>query len=176
MAPAAVALAEAGAYGAQRARAAPSAPRVRSVHVVSDDSAQRSPARRIVGIRLVGITTLLACATIAVLAGLAVFHSLLAAGQYQLAELESEIAVERERLIDLRFELQTLHGPSEIELMGVGALGLVTAADPVDVRIEPRHIAVVDSAENQAASGAGGDWLSIKTLLNDASTAHDRRS
>ena len=94
------------------------------------------PARRAVGLRLVGMTTLGAAVAIAVLAGLAVFHSWLAAGQYRLSELESEIAVERERLLDLRYELQTLHGPAEIELMGVGALGLIDASDPIDVRIE----------------------------------------
>ncbi|WP_428119440.1 hypothetical protein [Candidatus Poriferisodalis sp.] len=140
---------------------APSAPELRLV-----------PARRAMGVRLVGITTLLACAAIVVLAGLAIFHTMLATGQYHLSELNAEIAVERELLIDLRYELQTLQGPSEIELMGVGALGLVTASDPVDVRIEPRHITSVDSLTDQA----GGDWLSIKTLLTDASTAHDRRS
>ena len=130
------------------------------------------PARRAVGLRLVGITTLGAAAAIAVLAGLAVFHSWLAAGQYRLSELESEIAVERERLLDLRYELQTLHGPAEIQLMGVGALGLVDASDPIDVRIEPRHIAAVDASEE--ITHDGGNWLSIKTLLTDASTAHDR--
>lgn len=134
----------------------------------------RVPARRTVGLRLVGFTALLAAATIAVLAGLAVFHSMLASGQYQLSELETEIALERERLIDLRFELQTLHGPAEVELMGVGALGLVSAADPIDVRIEPRHIAAVESESRTAHQS--GDWLSIKTLLTDSSTAHDRRS
>ena len=131
------------------------------------------PARRAVGLRLVGITTLGAAVAIAVLAGLAVFHSWLAAGQYRLSELESEIAVERERLLDLRFELQTLHGPAEIELMGVGALGLIDAPDPIDVRIEPRHIAPVDAPAE--ITHDGGNWLSIKTLLTDASTAHDRR-
>ncbi len=134
----------------------------------------RIGGRRAVGLRLVGVTALLAAATIAVLAGLGVFHSMLAAGQYHLSELESEIAVERERLIDLRYELQTLHGPAEIELMGIGALGLVNAADPIDVRIEPRHIAAVSPSSRTAHQG--GDWLSIKTLLTDASTAHDRRS
>ncbi len=134
----------------------------------------RVPARRAVGLRLVGLTALLAAAAITVLAGLAVFHTMLAAGQYRLSELESEIAAERERLIDLRYELQTLHGPAEIELMGIGALGLVNASDPIDVRIEPRHIAVVDLPRRSAHQG--GDWLSIKTLLTDASTAHDRRS
>jgi hypothetical protein len=133
-----------------------------------------APVRRAVGLRLVGVTALVAAAAITVLAGLAVFHSMLAAGQYRLSELESEIAVERERLIDLRYELQTLHGPAEIELMGVGALGLVSATDPIDVRIEPRHIAAVDPP--QPSIHEGGDWLSIKTLLTDASTAHDRRS
>ena len=132
------------------------------------------PARRAVGLRLVGITALLAAAAIAVLAGLAVFHSMLAEGQYRLSRLEAEIAVERDRLIDLRYELQTLHGPAEIELMGVGALGLVGATDPIDVRIEPRHIAPVDAPQHGIHEG--GDWLSIKTLLTDASTAHDRRS
>lgn len=131
------------------------------------------PARRAVGLRLVGITTLGAAVAIAVLAGLAVFHSWLAAGQYRLSELESEIAVERERLLDLRYELQTLHGPAEIELMGVGALGLIDAPDPIDVRIEPRHIAAVDAPAE--ITHDGGNWLSIKTLLTDASTAHDRR-
>ncbi len=140
---------------------APNAPELRLV-----------PARRAMGVRLVGITTLFACAVIAVLAGLAIFNTMLATGQYQLSELNAEIAAERERLIDLRYELQTLQGPSEIELMGVGALGLVTASDPVDVRIEPRNIASVDTPADQA----GGDWLSIKTLMTDASTAHDRRS
>ena len=134
----------------------------------------RVPARRAVGLRLVGITTLGAAVAIAVLAGLAVFHSWLAAGQYRLSELESEIAVEREHLLDLRYELQTLHGPAEIELMGVGALGLVDASDPIDVRIEPRHIAAVETSEE--ITHEGGNWLSIKTLLTDASTAHDRRS
>ncbi|WP_419945883.1 hypothetical protein [Candidatus Poriferisodalis sp.] len=134
----------------------------------------RVPARRAVGLRLVGITTLGVAAVIAVLAGLALFHSWLAAGQYRLSELESEIAVERERLLDLRYEMQTLHGPAKIELMGVGALGLVNASDPIDVRIEPRHIAAVDISEEIAHDG--GNWLSIKTLLTDASTAHDRRS
>ena len=134
----------------------------------------QSPARRAAGLRLVGVTALLAMAAIAVLAGLAVFHSVLAAGQYRLSELESEIATQREQLIDLRYELQTLHGPAEIELMGVGALGLVSAADPIDVRIEPRHIAAVDPP--QRSIHEGGDWLAIKTLLTDASTAHDRRS
>ena len=134
----------------------------------------RAPARRAVGLRLVGLTALLAAAAITVLAGLAVFHTMLATGQYRLSELESEIAVERERLIDLRYELQTLHGPAEIELMGIGALGLVNASDPIDVRIEPRHIAAVDLPRRSAYQG--GDWLSIKTLLTDASTAHDRRS
>ena len=132
-----------------------------------------APARRAVGLRLVGVTALLAAAVIAVLAGLAVFHSMLAAGQYRLQGLEWEIAAERERLIDLRYELQTLHGPAEVELMGVGALGLVSAADPIDLRIEPRHIA--SSAPRRQADRRGGDWLSIKTLLTDASTAHDRR-
>ncbi len=134
----------------------------------------QSPARRAAGLRLVGVTALLATAAIAVLAGLAVFHSVLAAGQYRLSELESEIATQREQLIDLRYELQILHGPAEIELMGVGALGLVNATDPIDVRIEPRHIAAVGPP--QRSIHAGGDWLSIKTLLTDASTAHDRRS
>ena len=134
----------------------------------------QSPARRAAGLRLVGITALLAAAAIAVLAGLAVFHSMLAAGQYRLSELESEIATQREQLIDLRYELQILHGPAEIELMGVGALGLVNATDPIDVRIEPRHIAAVDPPQRSVHEG--GDWLSIKTLLTDASTAHDRRS
>ncbi len=133
----------------------------------------QAPTRRAMGLRLVGITTLGAAAAIAVLAGLAVFHSWLAAGQYRLSELESEIAVERERLLDLRYELQTLHGPAEIELMGVGALGLVNATDPIDVRIEPRHIAAVETSEE--ITHDGGNWLSIKTLLTDASTAHDRR-
>ena len=140
---------------------APNAPELRLV-----------PTRRAVGVRLVGITTLFACAAIGVLAGLAIFHTMLATGQYHLSELKAEISVERERLIDLRYELQTLHGPSEIELMGVGALGLVTASNPVDVRISPRDISSVDSPGDQAR----GDWLSIKTLLTDASTAHDRRS
>ena len=134
----------------------------------------RVPARRAAGLRLVGVTALLAAAAITVLAGLAVFHSVLAAGQYRLSELESGIATERERLIDLRYELQMLHGPAEIELMGIGALGLVNAPDPIDVRIEPRHIAAVDPP--QSSTRQGGDWLSIKTLLTDASTAHDRRS
>ena len=134
----------------------------------------RVPARRAAGLRLVGLTALLAAAAITVLAGLAVFHTMLAAGQYRLSELESEIATERDRLIDLRYELQTLHGPAEIELMGIGALGLVNASDPIDVRIEPRHIAALDLPRRSAHQG--GDWLSIKTLLTDASTAHDRRS
>ena len=56
----------------------------------------RIGGRRAVGLRLVGVTALLAAATIAVLAGLGVFHSMLAAGQYRLSELESEIGVERE--------------------------------------------------------------------------------
>ena len=133
----------------------------------------QTPARRAVGLRLVGVTALLAAAAITVLAGLAVFRSVLAAGQYRLGELESQITAERARLIDLRYELQTLHGPAEIELMGIGALGLVSAADPIDVRIEPRHIASV--GPSQQAARSGGDWLSIKTLLTDASTAHDRR-
>ena len=55
-------------------------------------------ARRAVGLRLVGVTALLAVAAITVLAGLAVFHSMLAAGQYRLSELEAEIAAEREPL------------------------------------------------------------------------------
>lgn len=148
-----------------------------TAHFTVADTSPRlvhAPVGRAVGLRLVGVTALLAAAAIAVLAGLAVFHSMLAAGQYRLSELESEITAERERLIDLRYELQTLHGPAEIELMGVGALGLVSATDPIDVRIEPRHIAAVDSPQRSVHEG--GDWLSIKTLLTDASTAHDRRS
>ncbi len=140
---------------------------------VAPPTVAQAPARRAVGLRFVGITTLLAAATVAVLAGIGVLQSMMAAGQYQLSELESQIAVERERLIDLRYELQTLHGPAEIELMGTGALGLVDAADPIDLRIQPRHIAVVDPPR---IARQGGDWLLIKSLLRDASTAHDRRS
>ncbi|WP_419841492.1 hypothetical protein [Candidatus Poriferisodalis sp.] len=135
---------------------------------------QQAPARRMVGLRVVGVAALCAAGAIAVLTGLAAFHSMLAAGQYRLSELESEIAVERERLIDLRYELQTLHGPAEIELMGIGALGLVNAADPIDLRIQPRHIAAAD--QSQPVAHQSGDWLWIKSLLTDASTAHDRRS
>ncbi len=131
-----------------------------------------NPARRAAGLRLIAITTFGATTFIAVLAGLAVVHSWLAAGQYQLSELESQISVERERLLDLRYELQTLHGPAEIELMSVGALGLVNASDPIDVRIEPRHIAAADAPEE--ITHDGGDWLSIRTLLTDAATAHER--
>ena len=143
------------------------APGLRLIGGGDDASGLHLVGKREIGRRLVGITTVLGVLALGVLLGLAVFHSELAEGQYRLAELDGEMQVERQRLIELQFQLESLHAPSEVELIAEGVLGLVSVAAPTDVTINPEHIDATARVEDDSLRANGNDWLETKTLLVD---------
>ncbi|HCB33705.1 MAG TPA: hypothetical protein DEP66_00640 [Acidimicrobiaceae bacterium] len=133
-------------------------------------------ARRGFGLRVVGVSVVMSVAALAVLMGLAVFHSVLASGQYRLSELETEVAAERSRLVDLQVELESLHAPSELQTMGEGALGLVAAEGPTDLAIAPDHIRAAAGAAGTGRAGGEADWLELKGLLSASASTRSPRS
>lgn len=133
-------------------------------------------ARRSFGLHLVGVSVALALLALIVLLILAAFHSRLAAGQYRLAALEQEVAIERELLVDLQVEFKSFNAPAKLEILAQGALGLVTADNPVRLSISPEHISNASSAVSGQQADADSDWLSLKGLLSASLTARDQRS
>lgn len=123
--------------------------------------------RQRLGRRLVGVTTVFGVLALAVLLGLALFHSALAEGQYQLSQLERDMAAERQMVVELQFELETLNSPGEVELVARGVLGLVEATNPVDLVVDPDHIGATASVDDDTLSESDSDWLSTKPLLID---------
>lgn len=77
----------------------------------------------------------------AVLGSLAVFHVVLASGQYEIAELEERIGKAREAVADLRYELEVVRSPATVNQLGAEALGLQVAESPVHVSVSNAHIA-----------------------------------
>ncbi|GEM_PF-1478718 len=135
-------------------------------------SQRRAPLRLVgdgqqLGRRLVGVTTILGVVALAILLGLALFHSALAEGQYRLSQIQTDVEIERQRIIDLQFELEALNAPSEVQLMAEGVLGLVSASEPVDIDVEPTHIAAAARVDDESLNGHGTDWLTVKRLLAD---------
>ena len=122
--------------------------------------------RQLLGRRVVGVTTVLGLVALAVLLGLAVFHSALAEGQYQLSQVESDIEFERQSALELEYELEALSAPGHVELIAQGVLGLVSAAEPIDLPVNPAHIAATARVDDDVLNGSGTDWLALKQLLN----------
>jgi len=116
---------------------------------------------------LVGVTTLLGVVALAVLLGLALFHSALAEGQYRLSQVEADVESERQHIIDLQYELEALNAPSEVLLMAEGVLGLVSASEPIDLNVDPVHIDATARVQNETLNGQGTDWLTVRHLLTD---------
>ena len=149
---------------------ATAAPGLRLVHHLPGGRA--APLRLVgsreeIGRRLVGLTTVLGVLALAVLLGLALFHSALAEGQYRLSQIEGQVTAERERVVELQFELEALNAPSQVELIGQGVFGLVSSEEPVDLVVNPDHIGATARVADEALSGSGSDWLSTKPLLSD---------
>lgn len=90
---------------------------------------------------MLGLTALLGVTTMAVLGALAVFHVVLASGQYEIVELEERIANTREVVADLRYELEVVRSPATVNRLGAEALGLAVAPSPVHVTVSNAHIA-----------------------------------
>lgn len=131
---------------------------------------RRAPLRLVgdgeqLGRRLVGVTTLLGVVALAVLLGLALFHSALAEGQYRLSQVEADVESERQHIIDLQYELEALNAPSEVLLMAEGVLGLVSASEPIDLNVDPLHIDATARVQNETLNGQGTDWLTVRHLL-----------
>lgn len=120
------------------------------------------------GRRVVGATTVLGVAGLVVLLGLALFHNVLAQGQFKLAGLEAEVAAEQELLIDTRFRLEELRSPSEIERVAQDILGLQVPVEPVDVVVSRNVIEQVASAVAEPLDLHGEDWVTVKPLLADS--------
>ena len=120
------------------------------------------------GRRVVGVTTVLGVAGLVVLLGLALFHNVLAQGQFKLTELEVEVAAEQELLIDSRFRLEELRSPSEIERVAQDVLGLQVPVEPVDVVVSRSIIEQVASAMAEPLDLHGEDWVTVKPLLADS--------
>ncbi len=152
-------MSQAAAPGLRLVGAPPPPPSLPALRLVGE--------RRNLGRRLVGITTLLGVLALAVLLGLAVFHSVLAEGQYRLSGLEEDIALERQELVALQFRLETMTSPSEVELMAQGVLGLRSATEPVDLTVDPSYIGATARASDDDLGGPTTDWLATKPLLSD---------
>ena len=120
-----------------------------------------------IGHRLVGVTTLLGVTALMVMLGLALFHNMLARGQYELSSLDAEVQVERNNLLDRRFQLESLSAPGEVELVARGALGLEAPVDPIDVVVSADVIRLVSSADDAVLNDRGEGWITLKTLLSD---------
>ncbi len=115
--------------------------------------------------RLVGVATAVGVAALAILMGLAIFHSVLADGQYRLNGLERDINAERQRMVELQYQIETLNTPMEVELMAEGILGLVSASEPIDVTVPPIFIAATARVHAEVLDDGGVDWMSMKSLL-----------
>lgn len=115
--------------------------------------------------RIVGLATVLGGAALLILMGLAVFHSVLADGQYRLSRLERDINAERQRMVELQYELETLNTPMEVELMAEGILGLVSASEPIDISVSTTFIAATARVDAEVFDDGGVDWMSMKSLL-----------
>ncbi len=115
--------------------------------------------------RLVGVATAVGVAALVILMGLAIFHSVLADGQYRLNGLERDIDAERQRMVELQYQLETLNTPMEVELMAEGILGLVSASEPIDVTVPPIFIASTARVDSEVLDDGGVDWMSMKSLL-----------
>jgi hypothetical protein len=119
------------------------------------------------GHRVVGITTVLGVAALIVMLGLAMFHNMLAKGQYELTQLDEEVAIERNSLLDRRFQLESRSAPSEVETLGRGALGLEAPSEPIDIAVSAEVMRLVSSAEQSALDDHSGGWITLKPLLTD---------
>ncbi len=146
-------------------------PKKRSQRASAAAGARRSAQRRSFGLRFVAVSVVLACAVLAVLLILAAFHTRLAAGQYQLVELETAVDSEREALIDLQVELKNAESPAKLEVLAEGALGLVAAENPVSLVISPEHILSASHTIELVDARIGTDWLSLKELLSASTRA-----
>lgn len=124
--------------------------------------------RHQIGRRVIGLTTVFGVVALAVLLGLALFHSALAEGQYRLSQIDTEVEVERQRAVELQFALESLNSPSAVELVAHGVLGLVSADEPVDLVVDPAHIGATARVDDEVLSVAVIDWLSTKQLLTDS--------
>jgi hypothetical protein len=123
--------------------------------------------RHQIGRRVVGLTTVLGVVALAVLLGLALFHSALAEGQYRLSQVDAEVEAQRQRAVELQFELETLNSPSAVELVAHGVLGLVSASEPTDLVVDPSHIIATARVDDEVLGVDVIDWLSTKQLLTD---------
>ena len=113
------------------------------------------------------MTTVAGVLALGVLLGLALFHSALAEGQYRLSQVQSEVTAERQRVVELQFELEAMNAPGEIEFVAHAVLGLVDAAEPIDLVVNPQHIGATARVHDDALGETDADWLSTKRLLTD---------
>ncbi len=146
-------------------------PKKRSRRASAPAVARKSAQRRSFGLRLVAVSVVLACIFLAVLLILAAFHTRLAAGQYQLVELETAVAAESERLIDLQVQLKNAESPAKLEVLAEGVLGLVAAENRVNLVIKPEHILSASHTIEVVEARVGTDWLALKELLGASARA-----
>ncbi len=130
--------------------------------------------RRRFGLRFVAVSLVLSCVVLGVLLALAAFHTRLAAGQYRLVELETAVAEESEILIGLQVELRSYESPAQLEVLAEGALGLVTAEKPVNLKMSADHISSASSTLQVDGAGVGTDWLLLKELLGGSAATRNR--
>lgn len=91
--------------------------------------------------------------------GFAAFHSQMAETQYDLEQVERDLALDTQRLESLRFQLEELNSPAEIELLARGVIGLVDPESPVDLVVADEllaEVAEVGSTDGSAPAITGG--------------------
>lgn len=83
---------------------------------------------------------------------LAVFHTWMAEAQFELDDVEGSLAVQRGRLADLEFQVESYNAPGTVAGLARGELGMIDPGEPVDILISPDLMAEIGTAEESYRS------------------------
>lgn len=90
---------------------------------------------------------LVSLVVLASLFSLAVFHTWMAETQFELDDVEGQLAVQRGRLADLEFQVERYNAPGSVEGLARGQLGMIDPGEPRDILISADLMAEIGAAE-----------------------------
>jgi len=134
-----------------------------------------SPTRKPLARRFVSATAFLGGLTLLVLFVFAILQSLSDGVHFELQNIGEQIESERTELRKLQIELDRRQAPQEIFRWSDGVLGLVAAAEPTIIRVDPAYISASANVSLDTGTRSSSDWQSVKTLLTDSVSSRTRR-